>query len=62
MGVNKLNSWMKEMTETARISVKTNHSGRKTLVQKLQDKRGVKEEGAGAGVSYGRITDIIKKK
>ena len=53
---------MKEMTETARISVKTNHSGRKTLVQKLQDKRGVKEEGAGAGVSYGRITDIIKKK
>ena len=37
MGVNKLNSLMKEMTETAGISVKTNHSGRKTLVQKLQD-------------------------
>ena len=30
MGVNKLNSLMKEMTETAEISVKTNHSGRKT--------------------------------
>jgi len=28
---------MKEMTETAGISVKTNHSARKTLVQKLQD-------------------------
>ena len=37
MGVNKLNSLMKEMTETAGISVTTNHSGRKTLVQKLQD-------------------------
>ena len=37
MGVNKLNSLMTEMTETAGISVKTNHSGRKTLVQKLQD-------------------------
>ena len=34
MGVNKLNSLMKEMTETAGFSVKTNHSGRKTLVQK----------------------------
>ena len=30
MGVNKLNSLMKEMTETVGISVKTNHSGRKT--------------------------------
>ena len=30
MGINKLNSLMKEMTETAGISVKTNHSGRKT--------------------------------
>ena len=37
MGVNKLNSFMKEMTKTAEISVKTYHSGRKTLVQKLQD-------------------------
>ena len=30
MGINKLNSLMKEVTETAGISVKTNHSGRKT--------------------------------
>ena len=37
MGVNKLNTLMKEMTETAGIAVKTNHSARKTLVQKLQD-------------------------
>ena len=37
VGVNKLNILMKEMTETAGISVKTNHSARKTLVQKLQD-------------------------
>ena len=37
MGVNKLNSLIKEMTETAGISVKTNHRGTKTLVQKLQD-------------------------
>ena len=38
MAVNKLNSLMKEMTETVRISEKTNRdSGRKTLVQKLQD-------------------------
>ena len=37
MGVNKLNSLMKEMTETAGISVKTNRSGGETLVQKLQD-------------------------
>ena len=37
MGVNKLNSLMKEMTETEEISVKTNHSGRETLLQKLQD-------------------------
>ena len=37
MGVNKLNCLMKEMTKTAEISVKTYHSGRKTLVQKLQD-------------------------
>ena len=35
--VNKLISLMKEMTEMAGISVKTNHSGRETLVQKLQD-------------------------
>ena len=37
MGVNKLNNVMKDMTQAAGISVKTNHSGRKTLVQKLQD-------------------------
>ena len=37
MGVNKLNSLMEEMTETAGISVKTNHSARKPLVQKPQD-------------------------
>jgi len=36
MGVNKLNGLMKEMIETAGISVKTNHSTRKPLVQKLQ--------------------------
>ena len=30
MGINKLNSLMKEVTETAGISEKTNHSGRKT--------------------------------
>ena len=35
MGVNKLNNIMKDVTEAARISRKTNHSGRKTLVQKL---------------------------
>ena len=37
MGVNKLNNIMKDMTQAAGISGKTNHSGRKTLVQKLQD-------------------------
>ena len=41
MGVNKLNNIMKDITEVitqaAGISGKTNHSGRKTLVQKLQD-------------------------
>ena len=37
MGVNKLNNIMKDMTEAAGIPGKTNHSGRKTLVQKLQD-------------------------
>ena len=37
MGVNKLNTTMKDMTQAAGISGKTNHSGRKTLVQKLQD-------------------------
>ena len=37
MGVKKLNIIMKDMTQAARISVKTNHSGRKTLVQKLHD-------------------------
>ena len=37
MGVNKLNSLIKEMTETAGMSVKTNHRGRKTLNQKPED-------------------------
>ena len=37
MGVNKLNSLIKEMIETAGISVKINHRRRKTLFQKLQD-------------------------
>ena len=37
MGVNKLNNIMKDMTQAPGISGKTNHSGRKTLVQKLQD-------------------------
>ena len=37
MGVNKLNTIMKGMTQAAGISGKTNHSDRKTLVQKLQD-------------------------
>ncbi|PFX24183.1 hypothetical protein AWC38_SpisGene11228 [Stylophora pistillata] len=37
MGVNKLNDIMKDMTQAARISGKTSHSGRKTLLQKLQD-------------------------
>ena len=36
MGVSKLNNIMKDMTQAAGISGKTNHSGRKTLVQKLQ--------------------------
>ena len=35
MGVNKLNNIMKDVTQAARISGKTNHGGRKTLVQKL---------------------------
>jgi len=38
MGVNKLNSILKDMCETGEIRIKTNHAGRKTLVQKLQDK------------------------
>ena len=37
MGVKKLNNTMKDMTQAAGISGKTNHSGRKTLVEKLQD-------------------------
>ena len=37
MGVNKINNIMKDMTKAAVISGKTNHSGRKTLVNKLQD-------------------------
>ena len=37
MGVNKLNNIMKDMTKAAGISGKRNYSGRKTLVQKLQD-------------------------
>ena len=35
MGVNKLNNIMKDVTQAAGISGKTNYSGRKTLVQKL---------------------------
>ena len=37
MGVNKVNNIMKDITQAAGISGKTNHSGRKTSVQKLQD-------------------------
>jgi len=37
MGINKLDSIMKEMCKAAKITLKTNHAGRKTLVQKLQD-------------------------
>ena len=37
MGVNKFNNIMKDMTQAVGISGKTNHSGRKILVQKLQD-------------------------
>ena len=37
MGVNKLKNIMKDMTQATGISGKTNHSGRKTLAQKLQD-------------------------
>ena len=41
MGVNKLNSLMKDCAETAKVGLDkpiTNHSARKTLVQTLQDK------------------------
>ena len=37
MVVNKLNDIMKDIKQAAGISGKTNHSGRETLVQKLQD-------------------------
>jgi len=37
MGVNKLNNTMKDMTQAAGISGKTNHCGRKNLVKKLQE-------------------------
>lgn len=37
MGVNKLNNILKDMCEVGGIPRKTNHAGRKTLVQKLQD-------------------------
>ena len=37
MGVNKLNSILKDMCEVGGIPRKTNHGGKKTLVQKLQD-------------------------
>ena len=33
MGVNKLNSTIKDMTQAAGISAKTNNNSRKTLVQ-----------------------------
>ena len=36
MGVNKLNNIMKEVTQAAGVSGKTNYSGGKTLMQKLQ--------------------------
>ena len=37
MGVNKLNKIMKAMTQAAGIPGKTNNSGSKPLVQKLQE-------------------------
>ena len=37
IGVNKLNNIMKDMIQATGISGKTKHSGKKTLVQKLQD-------------------------
>ena len=37
MGVNKLNSILKDMSGVGEIPCKTNHTGRKTLVQKLQN-------------------------
>ena len=37
MGVNKLNSILKDMCDAGGIPPKTNHAWRKTLVQKLQD-------------------------
>ena len=37
MGVNKLNGILKDTCEAGEIPRKTNHAGRKTLVQKLQD-------------------------
>ena len=52
MGVNKLNNIMKDMPQAAGISGKTNHSGRKTLVQKLQD----------SGVSPNQIIQITGHK
>ena len=52
MGVNKLNNIMKDMIQAAGISGKTNHSGRKTLVQKLQD----------SGVSPNQIIQITGHK
>ena len=36
MGVNKLNNIMKEVTQAAGVSGKTNYSGGETLMQKLQ--------------------------
>ena len=51
MGVNKSNNIMKDVTQAAGISNsgKTNHSGRKTLVQKLQD----------SGIPPNQITQIM---
>ena len=37
MGVNKLNSILKDMCDAGGIPPKTNYAGRKTLVQKLED-------------------------
>ena len=50
MGVNKLNSVLKDMCEVVGMPPKTNHAGRKTLVQKLQDNGAVYKSGTGTRV------------
>ena len=47
MGVNKLNSILKDMCEAVGIPPKTNHAGRKTLVQK--ENGAVYKSGTGQG-------------